>query len=251
MYATLQISIFCKLPKENKRNKNALTFLLFYLSSSFFFFSYFTFYKVALCFIIFILSLCSNALTLESILNWNLYLKWKVSLFGDLRKLWTIFKDANRLSSSTFKKTCKVLHARQYFWWQRLDGSGFSFLLNIFNRRPTVVFISLNLNDTLWIWKRWKTCQLDVSGVHRKGPQNQNFFMTNLEVYSKPTQTSKIQSFAKIVNGFQLTVFCWLFSRKAHLRGFPRFWIRTWTFQIYVRFSTNWWDHQALQSKKD
>ena len=30
------------------------------------------------------------------------HLNWKVSLFGNLRKLWTIFKDTNRLSSSTF-----------------------------------------------------------------------------------------------------------------------------------------------------
>ena len=63
-----EISIFCKLPKEKKRNnKNVLTFLIFYFLSSSFFFSDFTFYKVALCFIIFILSLCSNTLTLESI----------------------------------------------------------------------------------------------------------------------------------------------------------------------------------------
>ena len=34
-----------------------------------------------------------------------------------------------------------------------------------------------------------------------------DFFMTTSEVYSKPTQTSKMQLFAKMVNGFQLTVF--------------------------------------------
>ena len=65
--------------------------------------------------------------------------------------------------------------------------------------------------------------------------------MTTSEVYLKPNQSSKMQLFAKMVNGFQLTVFRWLFSRNAHLRGFPRFWIRTWTFQIYVRFSIHWW----------
>ena len=82
MYVTLrkkikkkknEISIFCKLPKENKRNnKNVFTFLIFYLLSSSFFFLDFTFYKVKedLCFFIFILSLCSNTLTLESIFEY-------------------------------------------------------------------------------------------------------------------------------------------------------------------------------------
>ena len=96
--------------------------MIFYLLSSSFFFLDFTFYKVALCFIIFILLLCLNTFTLESILNWNFHLNWKVSLFGYLGKLWTIFKDANRLSSSTFNgRPYKVLHIRKYFWWQRLE----------------------------------------------------------------------------------------------------------------------------------
>ena len=63
-----EISIFCKLPKENKRNKkNVFTFLTFYLLPSSFFLSDFTFYEEALCFIVFLLSLCSGTLTLESI----------------------------------------------------------------------------------------------------------------------------------------------------------------------------------------
>ena len=47
----IEISIISKLHKENdKKNKNVLTFLIFYLCSSFFF-SGFAFYKEALCFI--------------------------------------------------------------------------------------------------------------------------------------------------------------------------------------------------------
>ena len=42
--------------------KNVLTFFIFYLLCSSFIFSGFTFYSEALCFIIFILSLCSNML---------------------------------------------------------------------------------------------------------------------------------------------------------------------------------------------
>ena len=49
-----------------------------------------------------------------------------------------------------------------------------------------------------------------------------DFFMATSEVYWKPTQTSKMQLFAKMVNDFQLTVFRWLFSRNAYFRYFPR-----------------------------
>ena len=62
------------------------------------------------------------------------------------------------------------------------------------------------------------------------------FFMKTSKLYSKPSHTSKMELFPKMVNGFQLTVFCWLFSWNVHLRGSFRFWIRTWTFQIYVAF---------------
>ena len=63
----MEISIFSKLHKENNgNNKNIFKIFIFYSS---FFFSDFTFYKEALCFIIFVLSLCSNTLTLESILE--------------------------------------------------------------------------------------------------------------------------------------------------------------------------------------
>ena len=52
------MSIFSKLHKENNgNNKNVLTFLIFYLLWSPLFFSDFTFYKEALCFIRFVLSL--------------------------------------------------------------------------------------------------------------------------------------------------------------------------------------------------
>ena len=65
-----QSLFFNKVHRENnKNNKNNFTFFIFYLLSSSFFFSDFTFYKEALCFIIFILSLCSNTLTLETILE--------------------------------------------------------------------------------------------------------------------------------------------------------------------------------------
>ena len=56
--------------ENNRNNKNVFTFLIFYLLSSSFFFLDFTFYKEALCFITFILSLCSNTLTLESIFEY-------------------------------------------------------------------------------------------------------------------------------------------------------------------------------------
>ena len=59
-----KISIFSKFHKENNRNnKSVLTFLIFYLLCSSFFYSYFTFHKEALSFIMFILSLCSNITT--------------------------------------------------------------------------------------------------------------------------------------------------------------------------------------------
>ena len=62
----IEISIIFKLHKENNK-KNVFTFFIFYLLCSSFFFSGFTFYKEALCFIIFRLSLCSNTLNLENI----------------------------------------------------------------------------------------------------------------------------------------------------------------------------------------
>ena len=49
-----------------------------------------------------------------------------------------------------------------------------------------------------------------------------DFFMATSEVYWKPTQTFKMQLFAKMVNDFQLTVFLWLFSQNVHFRYFPR-----------------------------
>ena len=56
--------------ENNRNNKNVFTFLIFYLLFSCFFFSNFTFDKVALCFIIFKHSLCSNTLTLERIFEY-------------------------------------------------------------------------------------------------------------------------------------------------------------------------------------
>ena len=67
----IETSIIPKPHKEiNKKNKNVFTFFIFYLLCSSFFFSGFTFYKEASCFIIFILSLCSNMLNLENILEY-------------------------------------------------------------------------------------------------------------------------------------------------------------------------------------
>ena len=63
----IKISIISKL---TKKIKNVLTFFVVYLLRSSFFFSGFTFYKEALCFIIFILSLCSNMPNLENILEY-------------------------------------------------------------------------------------------------------------------------------------------------------------------------------------
>ena len=66
----IEISIISKLHKENNNKKNVFTFFIFYLLWSSSLFSGFTFYKEALCFIIFILSLCSNMLNLENILEY-------------------------------------------------------------------------------------------------------------------------------------------------------------------------------------
>ena len=67
----IEISIISKLHKENdKKNKNVLTFFIFYLLRTFFFFAGFTFYKEASYFIIFILSLCSNMPNLENIIEY-------------------------------------------------------------------------------------------------------------------------------------------------------------------------------------
>ena len=67
-----EILIFSKLHKENNwNNKNVLIYFIFYLLYLSFFFSDFTFHKEALYFIMFILSLCSNMLTLESICKYT------------------------------------------------------------------------------------------------------------------------------------------------------------------------------------
>ena len=66
----IEISIISKLHKENNNKKNVFTFFIFYLLWSSSLFSGFTFYKEALCFIIFRLSLCSNMLNLENILEY-------------------------------------------------------------------------------------------------------------------------------------------------------------------------------------
>ena len=77
--------------------KMFLTFLIFYLFSSSFFFSDFTFYKEALCFIIFILSLCSNTLTLESIFEYirqkNIYICTVILNFHPRMKCLHVFFD--------------------------------------------------------------------------------------------------------------------------------------------------------------
>ena len=72
----IEISIISKLHKENNNKKNVFTFFIFYLLWSSSLFSGFTFYKEALCFIIFRLSLCSNMLNLENALEY-IRQKWK------------------------------------------------------------------------------------------------------------------------------------------------------------------------------
>ena len=56
---------FLNFTKKIMIKKNTLTFFIFYLLCSSSFFSGFTFYKEALCLIIFRLSLCSNMLNLS------------------------------------------------------------------------------------------------------------------------------------------------------------------------------------------
>ena len=71
----IEISIISELTKKIIKNKkNVLTFFIFYLLCSSFFFLV-TFYKEALCFIIFMLSLCSNMLNLENILIYTSKIK--------------------------------------------------------------------------------------------------------------------------------------------------------------------------------
>ena len=74
--------IIFKLHKENNNKKNVFTFFIFYLLWSSSLFSGFTFYKEALCFIIFILSLCSNMLNLENILE---YIRQKLKKHAHLK----------------------------------------------------------------------------------------------------------------------------------------------------------------------
>ena len=140
MYITLarktkakwNFSLFSKLHKENYRNnKNVFTFLIFYLLSSSFFFSDFTFYKEALYFIMFTLSFCSNTLTLESIFQYIRQLKkkkhahFKISSQDEVFTcLFVFFSSRDGISSLSFwhfffspgwnfisTKTCKRLEA--------------------------------------------------------------------------------------------------------------------------------------------
>ena len=67
----IRISIISKFHKENNNKKKMfLHFLFFTCFAHPFFFSGFTFYKEAICFIIFRFSLCSNMLNLENILEY-------------------------------------------------------------------------------------------------------------------------------------------------------------------------------------
>ena len=51
------------------------------------------------------------------------------------------------------------------------------------------------------------------------------------EVYSEPSQTSKMELFVKIVNGCQL-----FFCKKLHFRCFTLFWIRLWILYLHETF---------------
>ena len=107
-----EISVFSKLHKlhkENDRNnKNVSAFLIFYLLSSSFFFLGFTFYKEALCFIIFILSLCSNMLNLENILEYirqklKKHAHFKISSRDEVfTRLFFFFSSRDEISSLFF-----------------------------------------------------------------------------------------------------------------------------------------------------
>ena len=118
----IEISIISKLTKQsNKEKKNVLTFFIFYLLCSSFFFSGFTFYKEALCFIIFILPFCSNMLNLENIFKYirqklKKHAHFKISSQDELfTRLFFFFSFWDEISSLSFipgwnfisAKTCK------------------------------------------------------------------------------------------------------------------------------------------------
>ena len=118
----IEISIISKLRKKIiKKKKTVLTFLIFYLLCSSFFFSGFTFCKETLCFIIFILSPCSNMLNLENILEYMrqklknmLILKFHPGM-KCLHVFFFFFSSQDEISSQSFiprwnfisAKTCK------------------------------------------------------------------------------------------------------------------------------------------------
>ena len=104
----IEISIISKLHKENNDKKNVFTFFIFYLLCSFFCFSGFTFYKEALCFIIFRLSLCSNMLNLENILEYirqklKKHAHFKISSRDEVfTRLFFFFSSRDEISSLSF-----------------------------------------------------------------------------------------------------------------------------------------------------
>ena len=105
----IEIGIISKFTKKIKKKKNVLTFFIFYLLCSSFFFSGFTFYKEALCFIIFILSLCSNMLNLDNITeyirqNLKKHAHFKISSRDEVFTcLFVFFSSRDEILSLSFK----------------------------------------------------------------------------------------------------------------------------------------------------
>ena len=138
--AKWNFSLFSKLHKENnKNNKNIFTFLIFYLLLSSFFFLDFTFYEGALCFITFILSLCSNTLTLESIFEYirqissrekRVNSKWHftidrddfilglVSFWGEISRVNTLLTTTSHNEKLPSLKCSYFASAALRLWWQ-------------------------------------------------------------------------------------------------------------------------------------
>ena len=89
----MKFQSFVNFPKKIKEIIKVFShFLFFYLLSWSLFFSDFTFYKEALCFIIFKLSVCSNKLTLENIFEY-IRQKWrkKTYSFQNFIPEWSVY----------------------------------------------------------------------------------------------------------------------------------------------------------------
>ena len=117
----IEISIISKLTKKIIIIKK-FSFFIFYLLCSCFFFSGFTFYKETLCFIIFILSLCSNMLNLENILEYirqklKKHAHFKISSRDEVfTRLFFFFSSRDEISSRQ-----KRVNSKRHFTIDRDD----------------------------------------------------------------------------------------------------------------------------------